>query len=90
MNFGRTFRITEKVSLNLRIEFQNVFNRGFFNDPRNNDITEARSTVAPYGNVNPNSGFGAINAVTGVAGAGNAAIVNLNPRNGVLVARFSF
>jgi hypothetical protein len=90
MNLGRTFRITERASVNIRIEFQNVFNRAFFNDPRNIDITEAKSTIAPYGNTNPNSGFGAINAVTPVAGAGNAAIVNLNPRNGVLVGRFTF
>ena len=89
MNFGRTFRLTEKASFNVRIEFSNVFNRSFFNDPRNTDITEVKSNL-PNGNTNPNSGFGAINATQGVSGAGNAAIVSLNPRNGVLVGRFTF
>ncbi len=29
-NFGRTFRIKERVSLNVRVEFQNVFNRTLY------------------------------------------------------------
>ena len=44
----------------------------------------------PNGNNNPNSGFGAINATQTVTGAGFAAVVNLNPRNGVIVGRLTF
>jgi hypothetical protein len=90
MSLGRTFRITEKANFNIQIQFLNVFNRAFFNDPRNSDITEARSSIAPYGNNNPNSGFGAINTITAVAGAGIPAIVNISPRTGLLVGRFTF
>jgi hypothetical protein len=71
------------------MQLLNVFNRAFYNDPRNSDITEPRSALA-NGNVNPNSGFGAIQTTTGVAGAGLAAIVNIAPRTGLLVGRFTF
>jgi hypothetical protein len=89
MSLGRTFRITEKANFNIRIEFNNIFNRAYFNDPRNSDIAETKSPL-PNGNVNPNSGFGAINTTTQVGGAGLAAVVNIAPRNGVLVGRFTF
>jgi hypothetical protein len=89
MSIGRTFRIKERASLNIRLELNNVFNRAYFNDPRNSDITEPRSLLS-NGNVNPNSGFGAINTTTQVGGAGLAAVVNISPRNGVLVARLTF
>jgi len=90
MSLGRTFKIRERASFNIQMQLINVFNRAFFNDPRNSDITEPRSTIAPYGNVNPNSGFGAINTVTPVSGAGLAAIVNIAPRTGLLVGKFTF
>jgi hypothetical protein len=50
MNLGRTWRIKERASFNLRMEFTNVFNRSM----------------------------------------GTIAIVNLSPRNGTLVGRFTF
>jgi len=89
MSFGRTFRFTEKANFNIRMDLNNVFNRAVFNDPRNNDLLEVKSKL-PNGNTNPNSGFGAINATQTVTGAGFAAVVNLNPRNGVIVGRFVF
>ncbi len=33
MSFGRRFRMREKMSLNVRIEFTNIFNRTFINNP---------------------------------------------------------
>jgi hypothetical protein len=89
ISFGRTFRIREKATFNVRLDFSNVFNRAIVNDPRNADITEVRSNL-PNGNINPNSGFGAIVANQTVTGAGIPAVVNINPRNGVLVGRFTF
>ena len=89
MSLGRTFKIRERTGFNIQMQLLNVFNRAYFNDPRNTDITEARSFLT-NGNVNPNSGFGAINTVTGVSGAGLAAIVNIAPRTGLLVGKFTF
>ena len=46
MSIGRTFRFKERASLNIRLELNNVFNRAFFNDPRNSDITDRRNCRA--------------------------------------------
>jgi hypothetical protein len=84
MNFGRTFRIRESMSFNLRMEFTNVFNRAFWGDPAN---TNANLQQTRLSNGNTNAGFGKI-VTTSPTSFGSAA--NLLPRQGVIVARFTF
>src|SRR5215831_11242994 len=71
-NFGRTFRITERVSLNIRAEFTDIFNRAFIPNPGTGPTTVGgTSTILNLTNAgattyvrNPNgttaSGFGAL------------------------------
>ncbi|HXP86613.1 MAG TPA: TonB-dependent receptor [Bryobacteraceae bacterium] len=87
MNLGRTWRIKERATLNIRAEFTNVFNRSVVGDPTDTNA-KAQITYLPNGNIS--GGFGSINATSSPTGTGTAAIVNLAPRNGTLVARFTF
>ena len=79
MNVGRTWPIKERMSFNLRIEFDNVFNRGYWGNPANGN---AQMTQTRLPNGNTASGFGYINTQALTAQAG--------PRSGILVARFDF
>jgi len=80
--FGRQFRIREKASLHIRIEFTNVFNRTEVNDPSSTNPQQAQTRV---NNSDPHSqttaGFGFINTLGTTFGA---------PRQGQIVARFQF
>jgi hypothetical protein len=87
MNLGRTFRIGEKMSVNLRMELTNVFNRAFWSDPTGTSASNANLTQSRLSNGNTSSGFGRINTTTPTAFGSTA---NLLPRQGVLVARFTF
>jgi hypothetical protein len=88
MNLGRTFRVTERVALNVRMELDNVFNRPVFNDPSNLNA-KAPQTRLPNGNAS--SGFGYINTTLPVGGAGVAGVVTVpGMRTGLLVARVTF
>jgi hypothetical protein len=92
MNIGRTFRITERVALNIRAEFTNIFNRPVVNDPSNTNA-KAPQTRITTGNAagNASSGFGYINTTTTVGGAGVAGVVNVpGERTGLLVGRITF
>ncbi len=81
LNFGRTFRIKERMSLNLRVEWNNVFNRIELNAPQNSGYTLAQVNNPKTGAATP--GFGYVNpAVTSNQ--------NAQPRNGTIVARFQF
>ncbi len=84
MNFGRTFRITERVALNVRAEFSNIFNRAYWNNPTANN---ARLPQARRPNGTTSSGFGWLNPVQ-LGGQGGPPIIS--PRNGTLVARITF
>jgi hypothetical protein len=84
MNVGRTFRINERMSFNLRIEFTNIFNRAFWGDPTN---TNANLLQTRLPNGNTSAGFGRV-LTTSPTSFGSAA--NLLPRQGVLVGRFTF
>jgi hypothetical protein len=75
--FGRTFRIRESISLQVRGEFFNVFNRTEFNNP---DSTNALATPTRNAAGVPTAGFGRINPGSLYA----------NPRSGQIVARFQF
>jgi len=80
LNFGRTFRFKERYELNLRVEFSNIFNRTYYNDPSANGPQNAQ-TVNGLG-LNA-SGFGYINtSITGTQFG--------QPRQGTIVARFRF
>ena len=94
MNFGRTFRFRERMGLEIRAEFSNVFNRTQIGNP---------ITTAPGSNPTKNAlgqyaaGFGVINLT--VSGPNQAPTYTQNavvgqlytlPRNGTLIARFSF
>lgn len=91
MNFGRTFRITERVNLNVRAEFSDIFNRAFIGDvgtgaasvgasPTINNLTNATATVQTRNaNGTTASGFGALLNVSPMPG-----------RQGNIVARITF
>jgi hypothetical protein len=76
LSLGRTFRIREGMSFQVRAEFFNVFNRTYMNDlvATNPLQTPTRSNGVLTG------GFGYINPGS----------LNSQPRNGQLVARFQF
>ena len=79
MNFGRTFQIREKMSLNLRAEFFNVFNRVTLGNP---------SSSNPLATTTVNSATGAISGF-GYYSIGSTSSAG-SPRVGLLVARFQF
>ncbi len=77
MSIGRLFRIRERMSLELRAEFFNIFNRTELNNP-----TATNSLLAQSVNSSgvPTSGFGYVNPTSLYA----------PPRTGQLVGRFQF
>jgi len=76
-SLGRLFRIREGMSLEVRAEFFNVFNRTEFNNP---DSTNALAPPIVNSAGVPTSGFGRVNPGS----------VFSPPRSGQLVARFQF
>src|SRR5262245_2458720 len=78
---GRAFRITEKTKLSLRMEFTNVLNRTFANNPV---ATNPGGPQTRVNNNDPNS------PTTGGYGYIDTTSVNLAPRQGQIVARFEF
>ncbi len=68
------------------MEFTNVFNRARVNDPT---ATNAKASLVRNADGTTASGFGYIDRTTQTGGV-TPAIVNISPRSGVLVARFSF
>jgi hypothetical protein len=89
MNLGRTWRFREdRITFSLRAEFTNVFNRGFWGDPTatNAKLQQVYFTSGPT-NGNTNTGFGRVNTT---APSAFGSVFNLQPRQGVVVGRFSF
>jgi Carboxypeptidase regulatory-like domain/TonB dependent receptor len=84
MNVGRTFRLKERISLNVRAEFFNVFNRTYL--PLTG--TGALSSGNPAQATNVNSGTGAITGF-GYYPIGNTSNLG-GQRSGDLVARLRF
>src|SRR6266567_5258181 len=88
LGIGRLFSIRERMSLQLRIEFFNVFNRANMSDPVS---TNALATQTRNNGV-PTAGFGYINSQS----LGNGSTLNNNtglggnPRQGQLLLRFQF
>ncbi len=79
---GRVFRIREKAQLSIRVDFQNIFNRAVWNNPTSTNAL-ATQTKNPTTGVTI-SGFGRVNTLVGTG------ILGRTPRQGMLVARFSF
>jgi hypothetical protein len=88
MGLGRRFSIKEKVSMNLRVEFVNIFNRTYLNNPSLASPQTAPVCVEPNGTngacgqpgLQTVSGFGTINTTTTL----------YPPRVGQIIARFQF
>ncbi len=84
MSIGRVFRLKESVSLSIRADFNNIFNRTEMSNPTSGGTTmaptNAKATPSYDKNGKPTAGFGYIN--TGAVFA--------NPRNGIIVGRIQF
>jgi hypothetical protein len=83
MNLGRTWRFKERYAFNVRAEFSNIFNRAFWNNPT---ATNAAAKQVNLPNGIASSGFGYMNTTTFSQSSGS----NILPRQGTLVARFTF
>jgi len=81
---GRLFRIREKITLNVRAEFSNVFNRAEMPNPTS---TNAAATQVTKNGV-PTTGFGFI--ATANEGPIVTSIQTATSRQGSIVARFIF
>jgi Carboxypeptidase regulatory-like domain len=81
LNLGRTFRIREGMTFNVRAEFTNVFNRTEMGNPTsgNAQATQTRQ-VASDPTSKPTAGFGFINSSAVAAPA----------RAGTIIGRFQF
>ena len=88
MGLGRRFQIKERISMNLRVEFVNIFNRTYLNNPSLTSPQTAPVCVEPNGTngacgqpgLQTVSGFGTINTTTTL----------YPPRVGQIIARFQF
>jgi hypothetical protein len=84
---GRQFQFKERVSLNLRVEFQNIFNRVYLNNP---SVTSPQT--APVCKL-PTGGNGSCSAGAPIIsgfGSISTSTVPYQPRSGQLVAQFVF
>src|SRR3974390_1446112 len=64
LNLGRTFRLVERVTLEIRAEFSNILNRAYFQTPSSTNAA-ATQTVNKLGQTT--AGFGYINVLTPLA-----------------------
>lgn len=82
-NIGRNFRMGPegRFVLNIRAEFQNVFNRTFYAAPATGNPYAPVTTTTQRGQVVPTGGYGVVNTLNGNGSS---------PRQGTLVARFTF
>lgn len=81
-NFSRNFRLREKVNLNIRIEFNNIFNRTQLPSPTvagNFATPPTKFTTGPNAGLY-SGGFGTLNVLSGT----------VTPRTGTYVARITF
>jgi hypothetical protein len=83
---GRVFRIREKVTLNIRAEFTNVFNRARYNDPTGTAVSNAQATQTRNAAGQTTAGFGYISTAIGSIPATGIAL----SRQGQIVAKFVF
>ena len=89
-NIGRNFRIKERMNLQVRGEFVNIFNRTLMTLPQG---SPASATANPQAPAAKNAlgiytgGFGVINAY---AAPNTTPMLGQLPRTGTLIARFTF
>jgi len=84
MNFQRNFRIKERYTFQVRIEFQNVFNRIQLPNPSMNfSPINTANTYQKAPNGNYTAGFGTFGNLANGAQLGT-------PRSGQLIGRFTF
>ncbi len=86
MSAGRIFRLGERVSLNIRAEFTNVFNRARYNNPTGPAVSNAQSPQTRNAAGQTIAGFGYISTAIGSIPATGIAM----PRQGQIVAKFTF
>jgi len=90
-NFGRTFRITERVSFNIRAEFSDIFNRAFIGD-----VGSGGGGIGPgpaAANLSNATNTQQLRNANGTTASGFGALLNLtplNPRQGNLIGRITF
>ncbi|HEY1759178.1 MAG TPA: carboxypeptidase-like regulatory domain-containing protein [Bryobacteraceae bacterium] len=90
-NIGRNFRIKERMNLQVRGEFVNIFNRTIMPAPStaNPQTPPSKNTLGIY-----TAGFGVINAYaapnTGFNPPTSTTMPYLESRQGTIIARFSF
>jgi hypothetical protein len=101
LNIGRNFRIKERMNLQIRAEFANIFNRTQIGNPLTGSTSPFSATNAALPNTVVNGritgGFGGYQ-LGGIASgsiptfAANGTVGNLysQPRTGTLIARFTF
>jgi hypothetical protein len=97
-NFGRNFRIKERMSFQIRAEFTNALNRTFLGNPQPaiGAPTSPRLAVGKNGSGQITSGFGtfpnATFSTSATTGGGFATLAGNPslPRQGTLIARFTF
>ena len=89
LSVARNFRIKEKYQIQIRAEFQNIFNRVFYTAPATGNGT-GTATGTTYNNPFPVAGSssGALNAGYGYVDSFNG--YGTQPRTGQVVARFTF
>jgi hypothetical protein len=89
LSVGRIFRVREKYQIQVRAEFQNVFNRVFYSLPATGNGT-GTATGTTYNNPFPvlGSNSGALNGGYGYVNSFNG--TGTSPRTGQIVARFTF
>ena len=86
MSFGRVFPLTKerRVQLQVRFEFQNIFNRTYYNTPSTTNPQSLTFRTNPFPNGQPgalSTGFGYVSTLAG-SGA--------QPRTGQFIARITF
>jgi Carboxypeptidase regulatory-like domain len=84
VGLGRIFRIRERYTLNIRIEFDNIFNRAQMPNPTANNALQAQTYTKAGA---PSGGFGFIN--TAATGATTFTGTDTS-RQGTIVGRFTF
>jgi hypothetical protein len=78
MSLGRNFPIKEGISINIRADFSNIFNRTEMNSPTSTNAKATQTRDPKTGQTT--GGFGYINTTS----------VAVAPRAGIIVARFQF
>jgi hypothetical protein len=85
MGVGRVFAVKERFTLEMRVEFNNIFNRTFLNNPSvaNFSGPQSKNLTGPLTGLN-SGGFGYINLAV------SPTTPNAQPRNGTIVLRVRF